>query len=204
MVKVLQVRRQGSQLKVYLDDGTHTTVNPTTNVDLWKRGGSAGGGVVIPPPPVGGGNFSWPFDPNVYESSPYGPRQGGAGSFHEGTDLAPSRGTPIPAAGSGVVEERYYHSAFGNMAIIFHGTIGGYDLRTLYAHMENPALVGLGSPITKGTIIGTVGSTGGAFGPHLHLETHQSAIGAGITWNLVNNGGYRTAINPHLFFTTYA
>lgn len=147
--------------------------------------------------------FIWPFDPEVYTSSEYGPRDLGAGSFHEGIDLAPGSGIPIPASGAGIVEANYYHSAFGNLIIIFHGTIDGKDIRTLYAHRENLSGPAVGQPVAQGQIIGTVGNTGGSFGAHLHWETHVSEIGAGITWNTNNNGGYRTAINPRDFMATY-
>jgi murein DD-endopeptidase MepM/ murein hydrolase activator NlpD len=153
--------------------------------------------------------FVWPFDPAVYVSSEYGPRTGGAGSFHEGIDLAPGAGTPIPCSGDGTVESNYYHSAFGNLAIIFHGMFVNpndnfaYDLRTLYAHRETLGGLTVGQPVSQGQIIGTVGNTGGSFGAHLHFETHQSNVGAGITWNTNNNGGYRTAINPRDFMALY-
>ena len=147
--------------------------------------------------------FVWPFDPAVYVSSEYGPRTGGAGSFHEGIDLAPSGGTPIPASGAGTVESNYYHANFGNLLILFHGTFNGKDLRTLYAHRETLGGLSVGDNVSQGQIIGTVGNTGASFGAHLHWETHVSEVGAGITWNTNDNGGYRTAINPREFMTTY-
>lgn len=147
--------------------------------------------------------FIWPFDPAIYVSSEYGPRTGGAGSFHEGIDLAPGSGTPIPASGAGTVESNYYHGAFGNLIILFHGEFGGKWLRTLYAHREALSGPGVGGSVSQGQIIGTVGNTGGSQGAHLHWETHVSEIGAGITWNTQNNGGYRTAINPRDFMVLY-
>ena len=147
--------------------------------------------------------FIWPFDPALYVTSEYGPRTGGAGTFHEGIDLAPVEGTPIPASGSGVVESNYDHSAFGNLIIIFHGTIQGKDLRTLYAHRQTLAGPSVGGAVAQGEIIGAVGNTGGSLGAHLHFETHVSEVGAGITWNTANNGGYRTAINPRDFMVLY-
>lgn len=147
--------------------------------------------------------FIWPFDPTIYATSEYGPRSGGAGTFHEGIDLAPPAGTPIPASNDAFVESNAFHSAFGYLIILFHGTIGGFDLRTLYAHREALGSFGMGDPITRGQIIGTVGNTGASFGAHLHWETHVSAIGAGITWNTNDDGGYRTAINPRGFMDLY-
>ena len=147
--------------------------------------------------------FIWPFDPATYVTSEYGPRTGGAGTFHEGIDLAPAAGTPIPASGAGTVEANYYHGNFGNLLILFHGTFEGKDLRTLYAHRETLAGLSVGDSVTQSQVIGTVGNTGESFGAHLHFETHVSEVGAGITWNLNNDGGYRTAINPREFMETY-
>jgi murein DD-endopeptidase MepM/ murein hydrolase activator NlpD len=89
------------------------------------------------------------------------------------------------------------------MMIIFHGTHGGKDLRTLYAHRQTLAGPGPGGAVTKGDNIGSVGNTGASFGAHCHFETHECGVGDGITWNLSDNGGYRTAINPRDFMVKY-
>lgn len=196
MVKATHVQEIGNQLKIHLDDGTVNIAYPTMG-GLWYV--KVGSGTVDP----GDGDFIWPFDPETYVSSEYGPREGGAGSFHEGIDLAPSAGTPIPCSGDGIIEENYYHSAFGNLVIVFHGTIGSYDIRTLYAHRETLGGLTVGDPVAQGDILGTVGETGGAFGAHLHWETHLCGIGAGITWNTTDDGGYRTAVDPRDFMATY-
>ena len=148
-------------------------------------------------------SFIWPFDPDQYASSEYGPRTGGTGTFHEGIDLAPAEGTPIPAAGDGIVEANYYHANFGNLIILFHGTYGDVDLRTLYAHRISLGPFAVNDPVTQGQTIGLVGNTGVSFGAHLHWETHVSAIGSGIVWNTNDDSGYRTAINPRDFMVLY-
>lgn len=154
--------------------------------------------------------FIWPFDPAIYESSPYGPRTGGAGSFHEGIDLAPAYGTDIPMSGDGIVVENYYHSNFGNMILVFHGTFTGVgstipnDLYTLYPHMISASPFGVGATVTQGTTVGQVGTSGLSFGAHLHWETHECAVGGGIVHNLTDDGGYRTAINPYDFMAKYS
>lgn len=196
MAIVTHLELIGNQFKVLYDDGTTSFAVPTMG-SMWIVGG------VNPAPPVDpgtGGKFMWPFNPSGV-SSEYGVRD--VTRFHEGIDLIPGAGSPIPASGNGVVEENYYHSNFGNLIILFHGTISGNDIRTLYAHRQTLAGPSVGSPVTKGDIIGTVGNTGASFGTHLHFETHVSNIGSGISWNRSNNGGYRTAINPRTFMDIY-
>lgn len=87
--------------------------------------------------------------------------------MHTGVDFAAPRGTPILAAGNGVVEKIGRNSGYGNMIIVRH--TNGYE--TLYAHQSNFAK-GLvkGSRVRQGQVIGYVGSTGLSTGPHLHFE----------------------------------
>lgn len=88
---------------------------------------------------------------------------------HKGTDYAAPTGTPIKSAGDGKVIFAGNKRGFGKTVIIQHGQ----TYKTLYAHMHN-----YGRGIRKGTrvkqsqIIGYVGSTGLATGPHLHYEFH--------------------------------
>lgn len=197
MANIRVIERNGSDLFARMDDGTIIQCYGTGG-GMWRPRSGSGGGT---DPGGGDGSFMWPLDP-ASVSSEYGPRDGGAGSFHEGIDLAPGYGTTIQCAGDGVVETDSWHSNFGNLLIVFHGTFDGYDWRTLYAHRINSG-PGVGVTVTKGQDIGQVGDTGFTFGAHLHHETHRSEIGAGITWNLANDGGYRTAINPRDFYATY-
>ena len=87
--------------------------------------------------------------------------------MHTGVDFAAPRGTPILAAGNGVVEKMGRNSGYGNMIIVRH--TNGYE--TLYGHQSSFAkgLV-VGSRVRQGQIIGYVGSTGLSTGPHLHFE----------------------------------
>src|SRR6185295_17077144 len=87
--------------------------------------------------------------------------------MHRGTDFAAPIGTPILAAGEGVVERAGPFSSFGNYVRIRHGN--GYE--TAYAHMSRFAR-GLrpGMRVRQGQIIGYVGTTGRSTGPHLHYE----------------------------------
>ena len=86
---------------------------------------------------------------------------------HRGVDYAAPRGTPIMAAGDGVVTFAGQKTGYGNVVIIKHGE----RYSTLYAHMTRAAK-GLrrGKRVKQGQTIGLVGSTGWATGPHLHYE----------------------------------
>jgi murein DD-endopeptidase MepM/ murein hydrolase activator NlpD len=85
--------------------------------------------------------------------------------FHTGIDIGVAYGTRIAAADGGAVIYATWMSGYGNTTIIDHG--GG--LSTLYAHQSSYA-VSYGETVTKGELIGYVGSTGLSTGPHLHFE----------------------------------
>ena len=86
---------------------------------------------------------------------------------HKGTDYAANRGTPIRATSDGRVTRASRYGSFGNLVIIKHD--GGFE--TKYAHLSKYANgIKKGSRVRQGDIIGYVGSTGGATGPHLHYE----------------------------------
>jgi murein DD-endopeptidase MepM/ murein hydrolase activator NlpD len=87
--------------------------------------------------------------------------------MHTGVDFGAPYGTPIRAAGAGTVELAGRHGAYGVTIKIKHS--GKYE--TLYAHMSKLAAgIRPGSKVNQGQIIGYVGSTGRATGPHLHYE----------------------------------
>lgn len=85
--------------------------------------------------------------------------------FHTGVDFAGPTGDPIKAVRDGVVILRQYYYGYGNTVIIDHGN----GVSSLYAHMHN-FNVSLGTRVSQGQVIGTVGSTGDSTGPHLHFE----------------------------------
>lgn len=184
------IEKFGNQLRLVNDDGTAILAYPTQ------------AGIFImqtaePPPEPGPepapGMFSWPL-PLSTVSSEYGPRSGGYSSVHQGIDLAPSAGTPIANAGTGVVYQNRWHNNFGNMVIMRHDGVGGSTAFLVYAHMQAKPGHGEGATLAKGVEIGKVGNTGASFGAHLHFETHLG----GLNWN---NPG--THMNPRIFIERY-
>jgi murein DD-endopeptidase MepM/ murein hydrolase activator NlpD len=101
-------------------------------------------------------------------TSPYGPRLDpitGAPGFHTGVDLQATYGTPIQACKGGVVRIASVQGGYGNCVVIDHG--GG--MATLYAHQSKIGVI-VGEQVNAGDVIGSVGATGYATGPHLHFE----------------------------------
>ncbi|MBF0629095.1 MAG: peptidoglycan DD-metalloendopeptidase family protein [Magnetococcales bacterium] len=86
---------------------------------------------------------------------------------HKGVDYAAPQGTPVRAAGEGVVDFIGNQGGFGNMIIVRHSP----KFSTAYAHLSAFAS-GLrqGERVRQGEVIGRVGATGTATGPHLHYE----------------------------------
>jgi murein DD-endopeptidase MepM/ murein hydrolase activator NlpD len=85
--------------------------------------------------------------------------------MHEGVDLAVPNGTPIYAPADGLVEMAQRYGGYGNFIKIMHGG----DMETRYGHLS-AYNVTVGQYVHKGDVIGYVGSTGRATGPHLHYE----------------------------------
>lgn len=85
--------------------------------------------------------------------------------FHTGTDFRADPGTPVLAAGNGLVVFTGRQGGYGNIIYVDHG--GGVVTR--YAHLRKIETT-KGSTVTAGQEIGEVGSTGRATGPHLHFE----------------------------------
>jgi murein DD-endopeptidase MepM/ murein hydrolase activator NlpD len=86
---------------------------------------------------------------------------------HKGIDFAAPTGTPIRAAGDGVVESVGPSNGYGNMVVLKHWA----SYSTAYGHMSRFASnLRKGSKVSQGDIIGYVGSTGWSTGPHLHYE----------------------------------
>ena len=92
---------------------------------------------------------------------------------HEGVDYAAPVGTPIEAAGDGVLAEADYKGGYGNAIIIKHDA----KYSTLYGHLSHFApSIHEGVFVKKGQVIGYVGETGFATGPHLHFEIRVNDV----------------------------
>jgi murein DD-endopeptidase MepM/ murein hydrolase activator NlpD len=92
---------------------------------------------------------------------------------HKGTDYAASKGTPIKSTGDGKIIHAGRKGGYGNTIIVQHGQ----KVTTLYAHMSKFARgIKNGKRVKQGQIIGYVGSTGLASGPHLHYEFKVNGV----------------------------
>lgn len=106
----------------------------------------------------------WPVHGTM--TSPYGLRMRGLSpGLHHGVDIAAPEGSPVRAMKSGRVEHAGAWGGYGLSVVIAHGS----NVRTLYAHLSRID-VRSGDRVGGGTVIGAVGRTGNATGPHLHFE----------------------------------
>ncbi|MEM6928630.1 MAG: M23 family metallopeptidase [Myxococcota bacterium] len=92
----------------------------------------------------------------------------GVHRHHDGVDIAAERGTPIRAARSGRVVRAETAAGYGKLVVVDHG--GG--LETRYAHCE-AIDVTVGAHVAAGDVLGRVGDSGRATGPHLHFEVRR-------------------------------
>lgn len=92
---------------------------------------------------------------------------------HKGIDFAAPTGTPIKAAGSGRIVERGRKGGYGNAIVLSHGK----GITTLYGHMSRFVKgLSVGSVVQQGQVIGYVGMTGLATGPHVHYEYRVNGV----------------------------
>jgi murein DD-endopeptidase MepM/ murein hydrolase activator NlpD len=91
---------------------------------------------------------------------------------HRGVDYAAPTGTPIRAAGDGKVLFRGVQGGYGNTMILQHGG----NITTLYGHLSRFGNARTGARVNTGDVIGYVGSSGLATGPHLHYEYRVSGV----------------------------
>ncbi|MEO8746938.1 MAG: peptidoglycan DD-metalloendopeptidase family protein [Rhodanobacter sp.] len=92
---------------------------------------------------------------------------------HKGVDYAAPKGTPIHAAGDGVIKFRGWENGYGNFVVIKHSK----DITTAYGHMSRFAKgEHVGEQVKQGEVIGYVGMTGLATGPHLHYEFRVDGV----------------------------
>lgn len=122
--------------------------------------------------PSSGESFLYPLPPGAVITSSYGYRIHpitGNYSLHNGVDLAIYQGAPIYATKSGYVSTATYNYVYGYYVTINH--MDGYS--SLYGHMTNYT-VSEGEYVTRGQIIGYVGSTGWSTGSHLHFTIYYN------------------------------
>ncbi|MEO5981449.1 MAG: M23 family metallopeptidase [Pedococcus sp.] len=91
--------------------------------------------------------------------------------LHAGRDYAAACGTPIRAAADGTVISAGGAGGYGNRIMVDHGVLRGVDLVTSYNHMSSFAV--RGGHVSRGQVIGSVGTTGSSTGCHLHFETYE-------------------------------
>ncbi|NJC06581.1 murein DD-endopeptidase MepM/ murein hydrolase activator NlpD [Sphingomonas kaistensis] len=89
--------------------------------------------------------------------------------WHRGTDFASPAGTPVQAALEGRVVSAGWQGGYGRAVRIAHGD----GSTTLYAHLSEIDVIG-GQRVPRGAVVGKVGSSGLATGPHLHFEWQRS------------------------------
>ncbi len=95
----------------------------------------------------------------------------GTREFHTGLDIATRWGSPVLAARTGIVRFAGWMAGYGRLIVVDHGS----GLRTMYSHLS-AVLVGCGDQVTKGQMIGRIGSTGWSTGPHLFFEVRQNGV----------------------------
>jgi murein DD-endopeptidase MepM/ murein hydrolase activator NlpD len=127
----------------------------------------------------------WPVDGPV--GSGFGQREdpfNGEGAFHSGIDIEAPYGTPVRATADGEVSGAAMGAGYGRAVVLNHG----HDVMTLYGHLSAIAVLP-GQHVILGQVIGYVGQTGRATGPHLHYEVRV----------------HNVPVNPHKYLrTTYA
>ena len=140
----------------------------------------------------------WPIEGRV--ASSFGERDdpfNGEGAFHAGIDIDAPYGTPVRAAGEGDVTGASMGAGYGRQVVLDHG----HDLLTVYGHLSAIAVTP-GQHVTRGQVIGYVGQSGRATGPHLHYEVRVHNVPVNphkylrTTWEQAMLGGSATGATP--------
>jgi murein DD-endopeptidase MepM/ murein hydrolase activator NlpD len=121
-------------------------------------------GDVLQPAPR---NFS-----RLFAASPWAYRPGLIA--HEGLDFQHAASTPVLACADGVVVERELNNQFYGQCVRLRHAYGAETYETVYAHLSEIVVGAVGTTVRAGDLIGRVGSTGRAFGPHLHLNLERT------------------------------
>ncbi|RRD51093.1 M23 family metallopeptidase [Arachnia propionica] len=150
--------------------------NKATNSRPTDSGGSSngGGGGSGSTSYSSGSGFIRPVSGSL--SSPYGMRLHpvlGYWKLHDGTDFAAPCGAELRAPADGTVVEKYFNAGYGNRLMIDHGKVNGDYVTTGYNHATH-YVVSVGQHVSKGQVVGYVGSTGYSTGCHLHLMVWEN------------------------------
>jgi murein DD-endopeptidase MepM/ murein hydrolase activator NlpD len=114
----------------------------------------------------------WPLEGRV--GSSFGERQdpfNGEGAFHAGIDIDAPYGSPVRVTADGDVHSAAMVGGYGREIIVNHG----HDVLTIYGHLSAIAVVP-GQHVIRGQVIGYVGQSGRATGPHLHYEVRVHMV----------------------------
>jgi murein DD-endopeptidase MepM/ murein hydrolase activator NlpD len=132
--------------------------------------------LALTPPPTAPVETPLAFEaplPGFAVNSPFGPRrlndEDRGGRIHEGVDIAAPKGTLIHATMDGEIVRTGLSSSYGNFVEVEHRD----GISSFYAHMSRTAGLKVGAPVKAGEVIGYVGATGDATGPHLHFEIRK-------------------------------
>ncbi len=135
-------------------------------------------------------NWGWPTDSGWTLSSGYAYRTSpiyGTRELHSGLDISGTGyGSNVYATNNGRVIIAEYHYSYGNYVVIDHNN--GY--MTLYAHMSKIATK-VGNVVERGEVIGYVGMTGDATGPHVHYEVWAGCLYCDVNPSVLYPNGYR-------------
>ncbi len=143
--------------KIMVPEGVKPFTRPRPSLTTGK--------LIAPPSNFTGatGSFIWPTSGVLTQY---------AWSGHMALDIANAFGTPIYAADAGVViYADWDNTGYGNMTLIDHGN----GFRTRYAH-QSAFKVSVGQQVSKGQLIGLMGSTGRSTGPHVHFEIIYNGV----------------------------
>jgi murein DD-endopeptidase MepM/ murein hydrolase activator NlpD len=151
----------GAMIERNLDSTTKQTTNESTN----QKEAAAPTTSTTPTAPM-----TLPLD--THKTSHFGWRDDPLGhgrKFHRGVDLAAAYGSDVPAAAAGEVTFAGDQGSYGTLVVLKHDD----GVETRYAHLSSMA-VKAGDRVDAGQVVGRVGSSGRATGPHLHFEVRRN------------------------------
>jgi murein DD-endopeptidase MepM/ murein hydrolase activator NlpD len=119
----------------------------------------------------------WPVGAGTSISSYFGYRScAGCSTFHSGIDFTPGAGAPIEAVADGVVVSSPVADGSWGVHVTLEHVVDGVVFRTSYAHMQTGSMtLQQGDTVSRGQVIGRVGSTGQSNGAHLHFTVQDAA-----------------------------